>query len=78
MRLIQAGVEIDLPGAQRETALMTALRYKNNNMVLMLLNCGADPKYQAEWDQTPLSIASENCDREMLDHIKSYCVLHTE
>lgn len=58
--LIKAGADINLKSPiTGDTALITAVRSKNNDVILCLIKAGAKPNLKNKYRQTALHVAAE-------------------
>ena len=63
--LIAAGADVNLQDANQTTALHYAVMFKNYDLVLMLLEAGANPNHKNNVGQSPMDFAVMQNDKRM-------------
>ena len=63
--LITAGTDVNLQDANQTTALHYAVMFKNYDLVLMLLEAGANPNHKNNVGQSPMDFAVMQNDKRM-------------
>ena len=63
--LITAGADVNLQDANQTTALHYAVMFKNYDLVLMLLEAGANPNHKNNVGQSPMDFAVMQNDKRM-------------
>ena len=63
--LITAGADVNLQDANQTTALHYAVMFKNYDLVLMLLEAGANPNHKNNVGQSPMGFAVMQNDKRM-------------